>query len=191
MTQSWIGRWKAKLVVRYQDKEADKKREMGKKRSCKLIQDDSLHPRREGNTGEALCLGHRRTHSLNTVMEWNSWRLSHYKAPCFHHSSFLSLPPPLFLIKIFQVTHGFQMCCSLAAAEQLVTLSCLPSFVFSSLFLSLLSSSWSHLVAGYSLSFPSVVLFLPPCSKVPTQPESQGTDYALCKPLKINEYVGS
>lgn len=68
-----------------------KKREMEKKRPCKLIQDDSLHPRREGNTGEALCLGHRRTHSLNTVMEWNSKRLSHYKASRFHHSSFLSL----------------------------------------------------------------------------------------------------
>lgn len=31
MTQSWMGRWKSKLVVRYQDKEVDKKREMEKK----------------------------------------------------------------------------------------------------------------------------------------------------------------
>lgn len=131
-----------------------KRRQKWKKRPLKLLQDDSLEAKREWrggrgvtrgrNTGEALCLSRRRTHSLNTVMEWNSREVSHHRAPLFHHCPPHTPPPfPFSLIScmIFQLTDVFQMCYSLTAAEQLVTLSYLPSPFLSSLFLSFLPSS--------------------------------------------------
>lgn len=123
-SQAWGGEKLSE--VRY---EKDKKRQKWKKENPKVLQDDSVDAKREWrggkgvrrgrDTGEALCLGHRRTHSLNNLMEWNSRKVSHHWAPLFHHSS----PFSLISCKIFQLADVFQMFCSLAAAEQLLTLS--------------------------------------------------------------------
>lgn len=156
-SHGWGG--KKKLVCGTEPKERTKQQRHGKRDPLNWCRMTQFTPGGRGeNTGKALCLGHRRTHILNTVMEWNSKRLSHHQAPLFHHSYF-SPPPPLFLIKIFQLTHGFQMCYSLTAAEQLVTLSCLPSALFS---LMVSFGSWllplfsvSCLLSPYPFSSPS------------------------------------
>lgn len=119
------------------------------------------------NTGEALCLGHRRTQSLNTVMEWNSKRMSHHRAPLFHHSSLLYSPPPLFL-----VTFSNLLMCSRCAAVCLLLNNWELCHICQGLSFPLLSLIPSLLVVSfgaYSLSFPSILLFLPPSSPNPFQ----------------------
>lgn len=139
LRQVWIqGRWK-------------KKRDRnGKKRPLKHLQGDSLEPngerrgvKRGSNSGEALCLGRRRTQSLNIVMEWNSKGVSHQWAPLLHHSSLLRTPPPLFL-----VTFSNLLMCPRCAA------------------VCLLLNNWQLCHICQCLSFPLLSFFFPPHSLV-------------------------